>query len=70
MDNFIKNFRQNSIYLDLVATVTNRKLHFIMLEEGQHAFRLTIYTERNKVILNLQKTGSNKMFVRNLDLAV
>ena len=31
MDDFIKNISQYSTYLDLVATVTNRKLHFIIL---------------------------------------
>ena len=67
MDNFIKNFRQNSTYLDFVVI----EITFLLYcKRGRHAFRLTIYTERNKVILNLQKTGSNKMFVRNLDLAV
>jgi hypothetical protein len=47
MDNFIKNFRQNSTYLDLVEY---RNYFLLYWKDCLLAFRLTIYTERNKVI--------------------
>lgn len=40
MDNFIKNFRQNSIYLDLIATVKIGNYIFIILEDRAACFSL------------------------------